>query len=150
MAFHEQHFASRFGQMGDASEKQFEQLFPQHHRFGLNRPNMHVPSIPAMLRYTPDYMIVSGLVECMGIGRDSTLKLKLEKMSALHRWELVAPVSLFVWDSHRSRYWIASLSDWQRACVEHGEVAEFDDNSKPYIRLKSTNFPTTSVKINAQ
>jgi len=76
--------------------------------------------------------------------------LKLEKMSALHRWELVAPVSLFVWDSHRSRYWIASLSDWQRACVEHGEVDEFDDNSKPYIRLKSTNFPTTSVKINAQ
>ena len=148
MSYHEQSFSARFGSMGDASEQMFERLYPQHHRFGLNRPNMHVPSIPLMLRYAPDYMVVSGLVECMGIGRDATLKLKLDKLSALQRWELIAEVSLFVWDSHRSRYWIAPLADWQRACVEHGEVAEFNDNNKPYIRLKSANFPTTSVKIN--
>jgi hypothetical protein len=136
--------------MGDAAEKQFEIIFPSHHRFGINRPNMHVPSIPLMLRYAPDYMVQSGLVECMGVGRDATLKLKLDKLSALLRWELIADVSLFVWDSHRSRYWIALIQDWNRACVEHGEVDEFNDNGKPYVRLKSTNFPTSAVKFHAE
>lgn len=149
MSYHEQSFNARFGTMGDAAEQQFEVLFPQHHRFGINRPNMHVPSIPPMLRYAPDYMVVSGLVECMGIGRDATLKLKFDKLEALHRWEVIAPVSLFVWDSHRSRYWIAQIADWHRACVEHGEVDEFSDNSKPYIRLKSSNFPTAATKFHA-
>lgn len=147
MTFHQQHFSTRFGEMGDASERQFESLYPSHHRFGLNRPNMHVPSIPLMLRYAPDYMVQSGLVECMGIGRDSTLKLKLDKLSSLHRWTLVAPVSLFVWDSHRSRFWIEPLELWDRCLHEFGTVDVFSDNNKPYIRLKASNFPGKATSV---
>ena len=135
-------FNIRYSSMGDTSEKVFESLYPNFHRLGLNRPNMNVNALPAQMRYLPDYLTTAGMVEVMGIGRDKTLKLKFEKMHALQQWTSIMQVHLFVYDSHRRKWWIGPIEEWQQRCVEHATVAYFSDNNKPYMRLLSDNFPT--------
>lgn len=142
MSFHQRSFTHRFDTMGDIAEKVFEQVFPEHSRVGINRPNMRVTDMPAELRYAPDYMTVDSFVEVMGIGRDKTLKVKLEKIMALQHWTAIAPVNFFVYDSNRNKWWIGPAHDWWIAAVTHGEVSHFHDNNKPYLALRSDHFPT--------
>jgi hypothetical protein len=52
----------------------------------------------------PDYLTTKGWVEVMGVGDDQTLKLKLDKLMALHFWRLLMPVDLWVYDSRRDRH----------------------------------------------
>jgi hypothetical protein len=149
-AFHQAPFAVRYSQMGDVSEGVFETLTPNHHRYGLNRPNMYVANLPPMLRYTPDYLTPNGLVEVMGIGKDKTLKIKIEKINALLKWHMTGEVHLFVYDSYRKKWWLAEIDDWFSACVSYGEMARFPDNNKEYVRLNSDNFPVEGVKYDGE
>lgn len=145
-AYNEAPFHVRFGMMGDISEKVFEKVFPQHHRLGLNRPNLHTQSLPYIMRFTPDYLTIDGMVEVMGIGRDKTLKFKIEKMNNLVRWSTLCPVFLFIYDSSRKKYWYGPLDDWYTACTAFGELDHFPDNNQPYLRLHSDNFPFEGIK----
>ena len=144
--FYKAPFSVRYGQMGDLSEKQFERLMPQHHRLGLSRPPFSMATLPSMLRCLPDYLTPAGLVEVMGIGRDKTLKLRVEKMEALQQWKLIYPVFLFVYDSNRNRWWLSELENWNLKILQHGEIDHFPDNNKPFIRLHVDNFPVEAVK----
>ena len=147
-SFKDANWVSRFNTMGDLSEGVFEKLFPNFHRSGLNRPPLSVAGLSVKDRNTPDYLTNDGYVECMGIGgRNPSLKLKVEKAVALCLWDHDTHTELFVWDSTRTRWWRAPIWAWIDACVQHGEVATFPDNNKPFWSLKPNNFPTAPTKF---
>lgn len=145
--FHKAPFHVRFGTMGDTAEKIFEQVFPHHHRLGLNRPNLHTQSLPYIMRFLPDFLTVQGMVEVMGIGRDKTLKFKIEKLHNLIKWSNMCEVHLFVYDSSRKKWYMAPLDAWHAACTAHGTLDHFDDNNAAFIRLTSDNFPVEGIKF---
>ena len=150
MSFYQGNFSQRFGVMGDIAETAFERFEPRHHRLGYNRPPFQTTKLPLMLRCIPDYMTRDGMTEVMGIGRDKTLKLKVEKLRSLTQWLLVAPVSLFVYDSHRKKCWLAPIADWEIACAEHGVFDRFHDDNRAFIRLNSDSFPCEGVKLDGE
>lgn len=140
--FKDASWAARFSAMGDASEAAFAELFPSHHRSGLNRPNLNVAKLTLKDRNTPDFLTNEGYVECMGIGgRTPSLKFKVKKMVALCVWDTQTPTDLFVWNSTKRLWWRAPIWSWVDACVRYGEVKTFPDNDEPYYDLKPANFP---------
>jgi hypothetical protein len=141
MTFHQQPFVARLAQMGDEAETAFDELNPNHHKLGINRPPMNVAAMNPIARYTPDRMLYDRLVECMGIGKDATLKLKVEKLDALFAWTWISPVDLFVHDSHQRRWWQAPLKDWFVACQQHAQRNTFPEG-KEYYALRADHFPT--------
>jgi hypothetical protein len=131
----------------DASSAAFTRVFPRHSRTGLNRPDMNVAAMSLMSRTIPDYVCEEGFVEVMGIGRDQTLKLKVEKALALTAWRLIEAVDLFVYDSHRKRWWRAPIHAWVEACAQHADTDRFHENQKLYWRLHTDNFPTEPTAV---
>lgn len=142
-AYHKRDFASRFAQMGDAAEGIYDELNPRHHKLGLNRPPFSMAQMDPMLRYLPDRMEREAFVEVMGIGRDKTLKLKIEKIAALLMWQVIADVDLFVSSSASGATWRAPIEDWLTACIAYGEVSMFPEG-KAFVALHSDHFPTTT------
>lgn len=108
MSFRDESWAKRFDAMGDEAEAVFERVCAEENigfvRYGLNRPPLRMSMLPARLRYTPDYLMSAKLVEVQGCGRDALVKLKLDKQGALHWWNDVHPVELFLWHT-QSRRW---------------------------------------------
>jgi len=142
--FNEHGWSHRFKTMGDTAETAFATLYPHAHRLGINRPDFSVASLPRYFRHTPDYLLPSGFYEVMGVSsrnKQATLKVKFEKLDSLKVWELLGPGHLWVWDSHRKRYWSAPIGEWVHACSHHASVAYFPDNNKPYWDLPIGNFP---------
>jgi hypothetical protein len=110
MSFKDQAWSSRFDAMGDQAEGVFEEVCELGFvRFGLNRPPLRMSALPARIRYTPDYLMSSKLVEVQGFGRDQVMKLKLDKWNCLHWWNSVHPVELFLYDSHNDRWTFVTL-----------------------------------------
>lgn len=88
-----------------------------------------------VLRHMPDFYTESGrLVEVVGCGRDKMLKLKCTKYEALHHWNDIQPVALFVFNSHLGE-WVAL--EWPAIvqCVDRAKVRgvkEFSDGNEYY------------------
>lgn len=126
MSFADQPFAARIGKMGDQAEGKFEEwadsLAKGWVRFGLNRPPLHMASLPTRLRYCPDYLCSDGFYEVQGFGRKQQLQLKVEKWSCLNYWNTLHPVRLFVYDSHKDRDVVLDLSAIQDL-LNHGKAA---------------------------
>jgi hypothetical protein len=143
-AYYQRSFAERFGAMGDKAEAAFTQVNPTAHRVGLCRPAFSLRDVDANLRYAPDYMTPDGFVEVMGFSSrgSGTLKLKYEKADALRAWNMLAPVSMFVFDSGGKRYWIAPINDWLAACYKHATHQRFEDDDRPYFDLPYPYFPS--------
>lgn len=143
MSFKDAGWAARFEALGDEAEGVFEYV-AEHElelgftRYGLNRPPIRLGSVPARIRYSPDYLMSSKFVEVQGLGRDQELKLKLDKWGALHWWADVHPVDLFVWDSHGGRWCFLTLAqlDDLLGCAELKSFPE----GKPYF-----SFPADAV-----
>lgn len=127
--------------MGDAAEAAFERVQPRSAPLGIKRPPMHVPSLPLRQRALPDVTAQQGFVECMGIGRDATLKIKADKVVALLQWDVMVPTHLFVFDSYRNQHYMAPIMEWYRALVEHGTAARFSNDGNLHYRLNRSNFP---------
>jgi hypothetical protein len=140
VSFHKQSFETRFGAMGDEAEAVFDEMYPKHHKLGLNRPPFQVAGMDAALRYLPDRMLRDRFVECMGIGRDRLLKPKVEKFEALFRWTWIAPVDLFVYDKTKQMTYMAPLRDWWESCSRHG-IADTFPEGKEYVGLHVDHFP---------
>lgn len=141
-AFHEQSFQGRFAAMGDEAEGIFDLLNPKSHQLGLNRPPFSMRNLTTAMRYVPDRMTGHHFTEVVGVGRDQTLKLKVEKMEALGLWHHIGPVHLFVWDSKNRRYWDEPYSDWLIAINAYGEDGEFHEGKK-FRALHTDRFPGT-------
>lgn len=104
-SFRDQPFTHRMNGMGDQAEAVFEKVWPLGWaRYGLNRPPINMASIPAKLRYTPDYITSAALVEVQGCGRDGIIKLKHDKREALTRWADEHPTLLFMFDAVGARW----------------------------------------------
>lgn len=132
--FYERDFAGRWGAMGDESEQRFEEVTATGVApFGLNRPPINVAKLPAFIRYMPDRLVHDRLVECMGIGRDAILKLKLDKLAILQRWDDVFPVDLFIWDSAAKRYTQQPIRDVEGQCLLHGEFGRFPEGKPAWF-----------------
>jgi len=111
MQFNERPFASRMDAMGDQAEQMFEQVWKgPWDRYGFNRPRSGVRGMSLRVRYTPDYKVSYGLVECQGFGRDRLLKIKDEKRKALNLWNAEDNLLFFIWDSKLQRF---VCVDWQ-------------------------------------
>lgn len=149
--FHERPFAARYAAMGDRAESAFEALHPKAHRLGLNRPALNMSKMTAEMRYTPDYMTEDGAFEIMGFSSrgNAALKLKCEKLDALLAWNLLMPVSLWVFDSARNRCWSAPVRQWADACHVHAERLFFPDNLRPYWNLPMGKFPSVATQLEA-
>jgi hypothetical protein len=110
--FHQQSFAARIGTMGDVAETAFEQVWPYKVvRFGLNRPEISMAKLPEFIRYVPDYLSATQLIEVQGFGREQIVKLKIDKWHALKMWNLHHPTILFLYDSKKKRWAEISVDD---------------------------------------
>jgi hypothetical protein len=154
VSFSQQTFATRHGQMGDESEAVFDELHADRvHRLGLNRywangKRLTLTQMSTPMRYAPDRMVGDRFVECMGIGRDQTLKIKDEKIVALLRWSMLGPTDLFVWDSSKRRWWQAPIELWRAAAAEHGEVKTFPEG-KLFWAIHAKHFPSNPTELDA-
>lgn len=138
-SFHSLDFKGRLAAMGDAAEAAFLEVSDMSVvRFGLDRPPLNMAMIPAFIRHTPDYLASKCLVECVGMGRDGVLKLKVDKYQALLQWDTYHPVQLFVWDSHKKRHWIGDIQDTFRWDYELGQ---FHDGPEYYAYPASEIWP---------
>lgn len=144
VSFKDREWSARFSELGDEGEAQFEDycaevLKVNFVRYGLNRPPLQLSSIPARIRYTPDFLLSRSLVEVQGLGRDQQFKLKMDKWGALHHWnDIRTPdftgVKVFVWDSHKKRACMIPLLDLDRVIGEQGALATFPEG-KPYFSV---------------
>ena len=111
MQFNERPFADRMSAMGDEAERMFEAVWKgPWDRYGFNRPRSGVRGMSLRVRYTPDYKVSYGLVECQGFGRDRLLKIKDEKRKALNLWAAEDNLLFFIWDRKTQRF---VCVDWQ-------------------------------------
>ncbi len=143
-AFKDQSWEQRFGAMGDEAEGHFEQYATEtlklgFTRYGLNRPPLKMASLPARVRYTPDYLMSRCFVEVQGLGRDQKFKLKRDKLGALHWWhdlrvDQFDGVCLYVWDSHNQRECMLPLLRLDQAIDQHGSLNSFPEG-KSYFEL---------------
>lgn len=147
--FHERPFPARYALMGDKAEAAFEALHPNAHRLGLNRPAMSMSKMTPSMRYAPDYMVETSAVEVMGFSSkgNAALKLKCEKLNALQQWDMLMPVSLWVYDSARHRYWESRIDDWAVSCYSNADRLFFPDNMRPYWNLPMAVFPSAPVSL---
>lgn len=126
--FHAQNFGARYAVMGDPAEQMLERCVPRSAPFGFNRPPFSIQSLPIRLRHAPDRVAPECFYEATGCGRDQTIKVKQEKLSALLWWNDVLPVELFVYDMKKQRWGtlpIRTLQRWvTRGLLEHDRFQE--------------------------
>lgn len=100
--------------MGDEAEQKFEEVYEQGYvRYGLCRPPIQMHKLAPFVRYTPDYLTSTSLVEVQGVGRDRKLKIKKEKAKALSEWEETFPLRFFIWDSFLNQH---TMVEWAQLC----------------------------------
>lgn len=137
-AFRNQSWGSRFQQMGDQAEGQFEDWMTTvvkagYVRFGLDRPPIAVHMLPLKLRYTPDFLTSKRLYEVKGFGRDRIAKVKVENEQALWEWDCDMPTRIWFYNSHDHKAWTldvkgAALDGAWNAC----QVASFPEGKDYY------------------
>lgn len=147
MAFHEQSFSTRFGAMGDQAEAVFEQVYEGgFERFGLNRPNLHMPSLPERIRHMPDYLTSRGFVECKGIGNDDIIKIKVGEFNCMNFWNEVFPLRIFVWSSKRKKYTIMALTEVRRLIDNKHTTLGYFHDGKAYFALEGDSFAWATLE----
>ena len=146
MSFKDQSFDRRFSAMGDEAEGKFERIFPDNYvRFGLNRPPLHMASLPERLRHMPDYLTSKGFIECKGIGRDDTVKLKVMEFSCMNFWHQIHPMRIFVWSSYRFA-WTMLAFEQIRSLIDDGSATlDRYHDGKAYFGLVGDNFTWTEL-----
>lgn len=143
--FSEQGWSGRYGKLGDEAEGIFEATYPKGFaRYGLNRPDVQVAALPLKIRYTPDYLTSTGLVEVQGFGRNQELHMKVEKYTALNMWAQEWHVDLFLWDSHKKRYATVPLDEVTKI-IASSELGLYPEG-KPYFKTPIRNLEAEWTK----
>lgn len=133
--FKDQPFTKRLDAMGDEAEGVFDEVYPNgKERFGLCRPQIRLHQIPLFIRYMPDRIVHDRLVEVQGFGRDRTVKIKTEKLTALLFWDSVWTCDLWLWDTTMKRYTQLPIRD-VLAAVNSGraELRYFPEGKAYYV-----------------
>lgn len=139
MSFKDKNFTYRMAAMGDQAEGAFERWCEEHDkkyiRWGLDRPPLNLRMIPTRIRYAPDYLLSARFVECQGFGTDQTFKLKLEKHGALHWWNDLHPVDLWVLDSRNNRACFLDLTAFDNLLGTTGAELQAFPEGKSYFAV---------------
>lgn len=141
MSFKDGTWDERVETLGDIAELQFERYCKDRGipfiRYGLNRPPLRVASLPAFIRYTPDYLTVQGLVEVQGCGNDGLIKLKHDKLWALKEWDQHDNVYFFFWNSANEEYMRVPFDRIMLLLDQGGiRVDGHFDGYKPYSAIR--------------
>lgn len=124
MGFKDQPFKKRWEKMGDAAEAAFLRVYPdtesrRSEPFGWDRSELNTSLMSPKMRYMPDFVTTfrtAWLTECVGFGRDRTLKFKVEKLVALEAWRGDMPVFVFVYDQPNDRWAMFDLGAFRKLC----------------------------------
>jgi hypothetical protein len=141
VSFHKQDFKDRFHTMGDPAEAAFQQVYEDTNmvRTGLDRPPIAMWMLPPVIRNIPDFLLSNGFVECMGVGRDQTLKLKVEKFESMRTWNELFGVRLFLWDSHHERWSIWPVDELEEI-VADAPLDKFENDGNVYYKITLDTF----------
>jgi hypothetical protein len=142
--------AERFnGTWGQIAEGEFQDRYPKALRYGLNKPplNWGVDKLSLMIRYTPDFLLPTALVEVQGFGKNG-LKIKFEKLRALDLWEQTMPVYFWLWSSARQdSLWVPLDGMWE--LLDHGSVTldKYHDSrrGKAFMKIRPGDLPWESA-----
>lgn len=139
MGFKDQAFSQRFYTLGDIAEGKFEEIAPlgAWERLGWNRPQVPMRDMGAFIRNMPDYYSAGYLIECMGLGFDGVLKLKLPKYAALLEWNRHQEVALFVWNSNQGEWRLLYIDTLKRlvAKARRRGVQAFQNDGNEYYPI---------------
>lgn len=111
--FAERNWTDRETVLGDPAENAFREWANRQHipyiKYGMDRPPFPMSQLPAVIRYTPDFLTAERLYEVQGCGRDQTFKFKHDKLWALHEWHQHMDVWFWLWvqqtgDCYQIRY----------------------------------------------
>jgi hypothetical protein len=160
--FKDKPFKQRFAKMGDLAEGVFKKWAATNDvsyvEYGMSRPPFdHFMRLSPFIRYTPDFLCEAQgktfrhlidergkptrhfLVEIKGCGRDQLVKLKIDNIQELLRWQAVCgrPVILFVYDSANKAVSNNLTIDRLHEMAPELEVGHFHDGGppKPYYNL---------------
>jgi len=142
--FHKQSFAGRFGAMGDEAEGAYEAVAQangwKYVRYGLNRPPIHVASLPPVIRYTPDFLEAGRLVEVQGGGFDRLIKIKVDKLNAMTWWAKTHPLSWFFYNRKIGMWANPTHDDVLQVIAERRYTMTTFDVTKPVYSISNTQF----------
>lgn len=153
-SFRDQSFEQRFEKMGDEAEGRFEvyaadKLQRGFIRFGLNRPPLKMSELPTRLRYTPDYLMGRRFVEVQGLGRDQTMKVKIDKLNCAHYWNDLHPFWWYLWDRTNERECMFHLFVLDQLINESkAEIGHFAEG-KAYFAFKADDVFDAAVGADA-
>lgn len=126
-------------QMGHMAEGVYESVHGDtSERYGFDLPCFPITRLPHLLRTAPDYVqdhpdYGARFVEVQGFS--TALKVKVDKIAALHHWAQYLPVWLFFYSSTKDDWCEIPLSDFMKLCGSVATLGSYDDGCKPYFRF---------------
>jgi len=144
MTFASKPFHERLAVLGDEAEGEFERWANIERigfeRSGRRRPPFSMKKLHAYVRHEPDYLTEDAYYEVKGFGKEQVLKLRTDKLDALHYWDLIHPVRLWIWDSLNRRFVWWDLQSIDRL-AEEAETGRFPENTHFYAIKAEVLFP---------
>lgn len=139
MSFASKPFAERLAFLGDEAESEFERWANIERipfaRTGLHRPPFKLATLHAYIRHEPDYLTADAYYEVKGFGQEQVLKLRVDKLAALHFWDLLHPVWMWIWDSTNRRFTTLPVGQID-ALAEEAETGRFPEGTR-YFAIKA-------------
>jgi hypothetical protein len=151
MGYSNQPFNKRFEKLGDAAEAAFERWAPtkniRYEHFGLKRPRVFVPKLSMHVRSMPDFVCQGGkgtsfFVECKGTG-GRVVKIKLETMEHVARWNDEHTVWFFIYDSNNDLAAFVNYRQLETLC--HARPIKKFDDGKAYYTIPASVFTWEDV-----
>ncbi len=143
-SFRNQSWGGREGSLGDEAEQRYIDLAEangwSYVRYGLNRPPLHVASLPKFIRYQPDFMESRRLVECQGGGYDRLVKIKVEKANELSRWHRIHPLTWFLWNRKIGMYSMPTHDEVLDVIARRRYTTTYFDETKAVYSISNGEF----------
>jgi len=144
MPNHKHSFHQR-NQHGNIAERLAEGFMQKHNityiRFGLNQINKisfkDMCKMPIFLRYAPDYFTITDSHAFLEVkGCADVLRLKLDSIKELKKWEEISPINFFIYSTTYNCFTLIKFKAI-RTHLEEGdfEMGRFHDNNKPYWKI---------------
>ena len=145
----QQSFPQRMIIGGDWAEEAFVE-YAKHHgyqieRYGFKRIISNYTKLPAFVRHTPDYVMMSKkggyTVECKGTGRGTSVSLKLKDIPSLIEWSDLSTLLIFVYDSDKKAVALKDFKELHTQILEENlPVNKWDVDNVEYYKIPKSWF----------
>jgi hypothetical protein len=150
MSFADASWPERFAKLGDEAEGEFERWCMRNQigfeHSGRRRPPFSMKKLHSYVRHEPDYLTADAYYEVKGFGKEQVLKLRTDKLDALHFWDLLHPTYVWVWDSLYKRFTYRSVSQIDPLARE-AEIGRFPEGPPYYAIPAGRLFPEEDPPI---